>query len=454
MQLTDDATHELTDKFFRTGRKSPSRLAEPSRSRMGVIDSRRHRYGARAGHLGGQATGRRGQLVYFGIPHKAAVASRRPVGGNRSEDRRPLLPATPVDLSARGRFTHLLARRSCMIISLAMRIFGIPKDRFVCRSPAGPLASIGPPIITNRGNDMSPIVANQKITHVFVLMLENHSFDNIFAMSGIPGLKTPSPGAKNTYKSVDYPVQDNAPTSMATDPGHEFLDVLEQLAGVGATYPNGGPYPLIDSSGFAANYATSLTEQTGLPQPGQIGDVMKCFDTPSQLPVIHQLATEFAVCDQWFSSLPGPTWPNRFFVHEASSAGLDHSPSGSEIFEWESNPFGGFEYPNGSIYDALTKAGLNWRLYIDHSGPVAGSFAQVQSIKGIHYSSLRSFTNFAADLQGPYPYQYTFIEPNYGNLVDSSYQHGSSQHPMDGMNSGEGLIKAVYEAIRNSPLWF
>ncbi len=300
---------------------------------------------------------------------------------------------------------------------------------------------------------MSPIAPNQKVSHVFVLMLENHSFDNIFAFSGIPDLKVAKPGAKNTYNSVDYLVQNNAPLSVATDPGHEFLDVLEQLAGVGAIYPSGGPYPAIDSSGFAASYATSLTEQTGLPQPSQIGDIMKCFDTPSQLPVIYQLATEFAVCDQWFSSLPGPTWPNRFFVHGASSAGLDHSPSSSDIFEWESDPLGGFEYPNGSIYDALTRAGLKWRLYIDRSGPVAGSFAQVQSIKGIHYSTIRSFTNFAADLQGPYPYQYTFLEPNYGNLVNDSYQHGSSQHPMDGMSSGEALIKAVYEAIRSSPLW-
>ena len=34
-----------------------------------------------------------------------------------------------------------------------------------------------------------------------------------------------------------------------------------------------------------------------------------------QLPVIYELATRFAICDHWYSSLPGPTWPNRFFLH-------------------------------------------------------------------------------------------------------------------------------------------
>jgi 8-oxo-dGTP pyrophosphatase MutT (NUDIX family) len=41
-----------------------------------------------------------------------------------------------------------------------------------------------------------------------------------------------------------------------------------------------------------------------------------------------------------------------------------------------------------------------------------------------------SLTHFAADLQRPYTCQYTFIEPNYGDIT-SSYRGGSSHHPMD-----------------------
>jgi phospholipase C len=295
------------------------------------------------------------------------------------------------------------------------------------------------------------------VSHVFVLMLENRSFDNMFGFSGLPGIITSAPGGSNSYDGATYPAESPAPASMPTDPGHEFLDVVEQLGGQGAVYTPGKPYPPITNSGFAANYATTRTEITSgnprLPTAAEIGDVMKCFRTPDQLPVMYELATEFALCDQWFSSLPGPTWPNRFFVHGASSGGWDDSPDSSEMEEWET--VSGFTYPNGSIFDALTKKGLKWRLYVDESGPVLGGIPQVAALKGIMWHvDTTSFTQFYEDLQEPsYPYSYTFIEPNYGDVYSGSYSGGSSQHPMDGVSGGEALVKATYEALRASPLW-
>src|SRR5208283_3039327 len=70
--------------------------------------------------------------------------------------------------------------------------------------------------------------------------------------------------------------------------------------------------------------------------------VMECFQ-PDQLPVLTTLAGEFALFNFWHSSLPGPTWPNRFFVHAATSGGLTDSPSTAQILE-------GFSFQNGTIY--------------------------------------------------------------------------------------------------------
>jgi phospholipase C len=311
------------------------------------------------------------------------------------------------------------------------------------------------------GNGTTP-----SITHVFVVMLENHSFDNMLAMSDIEGIQAATTSDFNEHLGQRYYVQRGAPVSMPTDPGHEFLDTLEQLAGSQATYPRGGPYPPIDNSGFAANYATSCSEHTGLPKKDQVGDVMACFDTAEQLPVLHRLATEFAVCDHWFSSIPGPTWPNRFFVHGASSSGLDDTPKGLQIAEWEGGE--GFTYANGSIFDALQAACIPYRIYHDTSGfpreeslyadlPVTGlllgAIPQVGSIRGVSAWKMRSLKHFASDLQGPYPYAYTFIEPHYGDILFETYAGGSSQHPKDDVYGGENLVAAVYEAIRNSPYW-
>lgn len=337
------------------------------------------------------------------------------------------------------------------------------------------------------------------ITNIFVLMLENHSFDNIFAKSGIKGIKVATDEDSNSWvppgasQRQTVHVHDGAPASMPTDPGHEFVDVLEQLCGVKPCCPPnykgdpalcnnqadcypGGKYPDINLSGFASNYARSQSEGTGRPKTSQVGDIMACFDTQKMLPVIYQLANEYAICDTWHSSMPGPTWPNRFFVHGASSAGVAQSPDTSDEIVWETVK--GFEYSNGSIFQALTKAGHKWRLYQDKdndfsdqpSSPLQGGWiSQVASLKGVSLLDVHSFRKFRSDLNrkrhdGTPEYldtPYTFIEPNFGasffdrqdGFPGPSYKGGSSQHPEDDPSGGEGLIKAVYESIRNSPVW-
>src|SRR5215471_9235695 len=198
---------------------------------------------------------------------------------------------------------------------------------------------------------------------VFVLMLENRSFDHLLGFSGITGTDAEtgqttavsglSGSESNLYHGQQYTVSRPADWTMPADPGHEFTDVLVQLCGPGAVYPPGGPYPPVNNSGYVAAYAGSA----GGSAPGEI---MQCFG-PAQLPVLTGLAAEFAVCDGWRASMPGPTWPNRFFMMAASSGGLDHSPSIAQIAEWMT--IDGFGFEHGSLFDALSAAGRSWRIY-------------------------------------------------------------------------------------------
>jgi hypothetical protein len=89
-------------------------------------------------------------------------------------------------------------------------------------------------------NDERP---DQRLTNVFVLMLENHSFDNIFAMSDIPRINVATVKDFNFAYGKKYFVQYGAPWCATTDPGHEFEDVLEQLCGCDAVHSL--KYPLI-----------------------------------------------------------------------------------------------------------------------------------------------------------------------------------------------------------------
>jgi phospholipase C len=93
---------------------------------------------------------------------------------------------------------------------------------------------------------------------------------------------------------------------------------------------------------------------------------MKCF-SPEQVPVITTLARSFAVCDHWFSSMPGPTWPNRFFIHAASSGGLDDSPS--SLQRATSALFNGYRFENGTIYDLLDDKCMDWTVFMGDELP-------------------------------------------------------------------------------------
>src|SRR5262245_28310223 len=54
---------------------------------------------------------------------------------------------------------------------------------------------------------------------------------------------------------------------------------------------------------------------------GKLEDPMT-FYKRRDTPIFHHLMDNYALCDRWFCSVMGPTWPNRFYVHGATSGGI------------------------------------------------------------------------------------------------------------------------------------
>lgn len=298
------------------------------------------------------------------------------------------------------------------------------------------------------------------IQHVFVLMLENRSYDSVFGLSNFNGT-TPA-GAATTANGLPatpivnfgrtetrYTLQTGSPFALGFDPGHEFTDACVQLCGVpfasgdsvrgdslvlGA---NGYPPLATDSSttGFAATY-----EDHG----DVVADAFSAF-TPDQLPVLNFLATQFAVCDHWFASMPGPTWPNRFFAVAGTSSGLDHSPSDGQVLEavFLDRPI--FTFPNGTLFSKLPES--DWLI-------VQGDVAQTRGIDGMRHHAARfiDMDAFVSRLASKtLTEKVVYIEPTYDAKND--FRNGNSMHPAGDVRSGEALVKLVYDAISTSDLW-
>src|SRR5579872_1548256 len=99
-----------------------------------------------------------------------------------------------------------------------------------------------------------------RIKHVFVVMLENRSFDHMLGLSNIQGIDAVSGQSAvieglNANNNWNLDQQGNkifanspADWAMPYDPGHEFNDVKEQLCGAESDYP------YINNSGFVTSY--------------------------------------------------------------------------------------------------------------------------------------------------------------------------------------------------------
>jgi phospholipase C len=266
------------------------------------------------------------------------------------------------------------------------------------------------------------------IRHVVVVMLENRSFDHLCGWLGRGDGLTPEMGNREDPANPASPValasRDAAYVGDLTiDPAHSLLDVNQQLfSSVLVPEP-----PTATNGGFVANYATRPGNT-----PLNAHRIMHAFD-PAKLPVLATLANEFVLCDRWFASVPAQTWPNRFFVHAATSGGF------------ADNQFR--EYRFDTVYDRLDDAGYDWSIYF-HDFPHAYT---IQSLRkpssALHFKFAKQF--FLDVKHGRLP-PYSFIEPRY---FDFLRWKANDNHPPHDVRLGEHLIADIYESLRRSSAW-
>ena len=269
------------------------------------------------------------------------------------------------------------------------------------------------------------------IEHVVVLMMENRSFDHMLGFfpsakkfEGLTGDEAnfEDPLAGTGFKAQ---VSADAPNVPDIDPGpdHDIPNVLRQLFGRGGEWPS-DPVEL-HNNGFLWDYAHKTNDFASAAK------VMRCHP-PAAVPALTALAREFALCDHWFASVPGPTWPNRFFVHAATSGG--HTDNILRV------------YGMRTIYENLSDAGVSWRVYF-HDFPQSVALARQLRFVPANYKLAAEFFEDCAS--GSLP-GYSFIEPRYFN---EGPLRANDQHPIHGVAHGDALIADVYKALRSGPQW-
>jgi phospholipase C len=268
-------------------------------------------------------------------------------------------------------------------------------------------------------------MATDPIKHVVVLMLENRSFDHILgAMRQVyptlEGIDLAKP-ATNSWQGRLYPQIPGAARSGVTDPKHDYANVLGQISN------NNGE--------FVANYSLNEPNLSS----AQLSEVMRYHDRGA-LPALHLLDENFAVCDHWFASVPGPTWPNRLFAMSGTSLGRVKMPEGTmpTDLHW---------YDQDTIFDRLNERSIPWKVYF---GDFPLSLLLVHQREPRNVFLHRKMAEFREDAAGPenkFP-SFAWIEPAYLPPLPND------DHPSHDVWNGEALIASVYNALRaNRDLW-
>jgi phospholipase C len=214
------------------------------------------------------------------------------------------------------------------------------------------------------------------------------------------------------------------------DPDHHFPAADLQIFG-GDTSPGRQP----NMQGFVKSY---FNQQQDV---GHSQKIMYYF-AQNQLPVLTTLATEFAVFNRWFASIPGPTICNRAFAHYGTSFGQ----VGMDVFY--------VKEPYQSIYDRLINASPPHSAKIYYYDTTSSTMEIVNLLQN-EPKLFGTYQQFLSDCASGALPEYSFVEPNYNDHDgDDGEEVASDQHPDHNMQAGELFIASVYNAIKaNADLW-
>ena len=257
----------------------------------------------------------------------------------------------------------------------------------------------------------------QKIEKIVVLMMENRSFDHMLGYLKLEGgrddIEGLTPGLSNSDGQKDYSIHhlDHAELKSSQDPCHSGQCVADQLQN--------------NNGGFVKNYVANHPND-----PER--DLVMGYYNKNELTTYDYLAGEFVVCDHWFSSVPGSTWPNRLY---AVTGRADGSKDNKTI------PI----YNLPAFVRKLDAKEVSWDWYSDN---FFGSTLNLTDGK-YRFRSVYDLDHFfrqAAD--GTLP-SVSWIDPLFVNSPGVIV--ANDDHPPADIRRGQDLVLNIYHALVSNP---
>ncbi len=309
-----------------------------------------------------------------------------------------------------------------------------------------------------------------KIRHIIFLMQENRSFDQYFGRLGRYRESKGLPNDRwvpNAIGSVDGLPENLADRELTDFAGHQVKPYKLPTVCHFITSPGW------NESHFYANWDTqnqryrmdnwmkqatdSQHDKTGGFDPSSTR-TMGFYDE-TDLPYYYELATQFATSDRFFSSLMGPTVPNRKYLFAGTSFGHIH-PQKAPQGGWPQKTF--FELLNEHADKVKSSVGKTWNYYYRDSSIFLAEFdlwtrdpASVGRVRKID-----EWYRILADQTCPAdPNQLCTADRELAPVVfieqAASEELQLNEHPstVHGIQPGAADTKKILDALMNSTAW-
>ncbi len=261
------------------------------------------------------------------------------------------------------------------------------------------------------------------IDTIVIVMMENRSFDHYFQKGKEAGLDVDvAPADFSNLGTGGTPVTIHRDNRLClVDTAHGWTDVHDQV----------GKDSKMDGF-FRTNDGHHELPAGGKDKPELLsGDRSLTYYEKADLPFMYWAAEQFSLGDRYFSSLLGPTWPNRMYLYGASSFGSVGNSFPATV--------------GTTIFELLEKRGVSWGIYASTT-PGASVFIDRVIKYREHITSEANF--YEAAKSGTLP-QVVFLDPQ----IASEGFSKTDEHPPAIMQIGQKWLAGVTKAMIASPQW-
>lgn len=248
-----------------------------------------------------------------------------------------------------------------------------------------------------------PAAKSSGIDHIVVVMMENRSFDHLFGWIH-----------HANGKQVGLTYED------ANGVAHTTHHLAGDFTGCG--------HPDPDHSYAGGRIQYNSHRMDGFILDSENDDYALGYYAKPDRPFHNSLASNYTVCDRYFCSFLGPTFPNRMFSHSAQTDRLSNTLVLSTL---------------PTIWDQLAAAGISATYYFSNL-PFLGLW-------GPKYISIsRPYQQFLADAATGRLPVVSFVDPRF-TIQDLG--EGNDDHPHADIRAGDAFLAQTFFALANGPLW-